>query len=60
MIKSVHSIRSLFNGELSIKEGKVKVGRTLANKPNFCHIFNRPFSGLTVALGSSSSFWMTD
>ena len=28
-------MRSLFKGELSIKDGKVKVGRTLANNPNF-------------------------
>ena len=54
MIKSVPSIRSRFKGDLSIKDGKVNVGLTLANKPNFCLIFNNPCSGLTFAEGSLS------
>ena len=54
MIKSVPSIRSLFNGELSIREGKVKVGRTLANNPSFLRIFKSPCSGRTGAFGSLS------
>ncbi len=36
-------------------EGNVKVGRTLANKPNFFLIFKSPCSGLTFAEGSLSN-----
>ena len=42
-------MRSCFSGDLSIKDGKVKVGRTLANKPNFLRIRNSPCSGRTLA-----------
>jgi hypothetical protein len=42
-------MRSLFKGELSIKDGNVKVGRTLANKPNFFTHQYKPCSGLTGA-----------
>ena len=37
-----------------LRDGKVKVGLTLANKPNFLLISKRPCSGLTFALGSLS------
>ena len=47
-------MRSCFSGDLSNKEGKVKVGRTLANKPNFLRIRNNPCSGRTLAEGSLS------
>ena len=53
--KSVPSIRSFFKGDLFNKEGKVKVGRTLANKPSFFLILNSPCSGLTFADGSLSN-----
>ena len=48
-------MRSLFKGDLSNKEGNVNVGLTFANKPNFLRIFNKPCSGLTVAVGSLSN-----
>ena len=53
--KSVPSIRSLFNGDLSNNDGNVNVGRTLANKPNFFRILSNPCSGRTFAEGSLSN-----
>src|SRR3546814_513443 len=53
-MRSVPTIRSLFIVDLSINEGNVKVGRTLANKPSFLRINNKPCSGRTGAFGSLS------
>ena len=38
-----------FKGDLSIREGNVKVGLTFAKRPSFFLIFNNPCSGLTNA-----------
>ena len=45
---------SLFNGDLSIREGKVETGLTFAYSPSSFRIASRPCSGRTFAEGSLS------